>query len=205
MADDADGPPPDTEAAIIGATRRTLIEYGYAELSMANVADEFDGSQSLLHYHYDTKEGLIAAFLERERDRFRERVDDLSSDPGQRLDELLAEYLLLPNAESSPTADTSADQAGLVTAFLELHARAPHSEAIRRELSAYDELVLKTLRDTVAEGVESGAFAPDVDPDSVARSVLAAHDSAAIRRTLDEDPTIVREVLERHVLEDLRR
>jgi len=199
-----DGPPPETAAAIHEATGRALTDYGYAGLSMAKVAGEFDGSQSLLHYHYDTKEGLIATFLEREREWFRERVDELPSDPDRRLDRLLVEYLSLPDAGSTTPGSGDDARVGLLTAFLELHARAPHSEAIRRELAAYDELVLATVRDTVADGIDAGTFDSDADPEAVARAVLAAHDSAAIRRTLDGEPTEVRATLERYVLDDLR-
>lgn len=46
-----------TRDAILEATGIVLAEYGYAGLSMAKVAEEFDGSQSLIHHHFDSKEG----------------------------------------------------------------------------------------------------------------------------------------------------
>jgi AcrR family transcriptional regulator len=51
----------DLGADPLQATRSLLIEHGYDGLSMAAVAEMFGGSQSLIHYHFDTREGLLAA------------------------------------------------------------------------------------------------------------------------------------------------
>ena len=42
---------PDSTDDIMSATFRALSKHGYASLSMQDIADEFDKSRSLLHYH----------------------------------------------------------------------------------------------------------------------------------------------------------
>lgn len=45
------------------ATAEALAESGYADLTTRDVADRVDVSKSTLHYRYDTKEGLLTAWL----------------------------------------------------------------------------------------------------------------------------------------------
>lgn len=56
---------------------------------MRRVADEFGESQSLIHYHFDSREGLLAALLERERELYIELFDGFPNDPEARLDRIV--------------------------------------------------------------------------------------------------------------------
>src|SRR5262249_41822736 len=49
--------------AIVSAARRCLIRLGQARLSTRAVATEASVNQSLIHYYFGTKDGLILAVL----------------------------------------------------------------------------------------------------------------------------------------------
>ena len=184
----------ETRDAILEATRRALREHGYGELSMAKVAAEFEKSQSLIHYHFDDREGLIVAFLGRERERFDASLAELPDAPDERLDRLIEDRI---------AGLTESDTAGLIGGYLGLHGAALDNEPIRRELAALDEALFEALRKTIDDGIEKGVFR-NRDPETIARLLVAGHDSAFLRVTLDDSPAAVRDALARTVLADLR-
>ena len=189
----------DTATRIVEATRRALIEHGYDELSMAKVAAEFDGSQSLIHYHFDSREGLLAALLERERERYAEALDERGPDDPEarlewRFDAFVREF------------DEWAEENEMAPRYIELSAAATESESIRAALREFHALFRDAFERTIADGVEAGVFQP-VDPAHVARLLKAGHDSATERWVVgepDEIPVIA-DALEAYVLEEVRR
>ena len=78
----------ETRERIMDATYRALCEYGYASLTMQDIADECDCSTSLLHYHFDTKDDLLVALLDHLISRFEERVSPENDDPRDQLVDL---------------------------------------------------------------------------------------------------------------------
>jgi AcrR family transcriptional regulator len=76
----------DTRREILEATQRSLIKHGYSALSTEKVADELGRSQSLVHYHYETKDDLLAAFVEFYSERLRGMLSTIEDRaPGERL------------------------------------------------------------------------------------------------------------------------
>lgn len=174
---DATGPSlSETERDIMRATYRALCAHGYANLTMGAIADEFEKSQSLIHYHYETKQELLTAFLEFLLDRLAAKVADLDADdPEARLELLLDVLLLGPE-----------DAEDFQTAMLELRVQAPYEERYRAQLAANDESVRALLEEVIASGVEAGTFAP-VDPERAAELVLITIDGARSRRIVFGD------------------
>lgn len=188
----------DTSRRIVEAARRALVEYGYDGLSMAKVAAEFEGSQSLIHYHFESREGLLAALLERERELYVELFEEFPEDPEERLDRLLDTFVR--------EFDEWAEESGMAPRFVELFAAAPDSDPVRGALREFYALIREEFERTIAEGVESGVFEP-VDPAAVARLLLAGADSAMDRWLLgepDEIPAIA-DAIEGYVLTEVRR
>lgn len=54
----------ETRAEILEATNRALCEHGYAGLTVQRIADEASVTSAAIHYHFDTKEELLNAFLD---------------------------------------------------------------------------------------------------------------------------------------------
>ncbi|WP_435193815.1 TetR/AcrR family transcriptional regulator [Natronomonas sp. EA1] len=163
---------------IMRATFCALCKHGYADLTMQRIADESSVSKAALHYHYDTKDELLEAFLSQLLDRFRNRLETADAEgPTERLDAFLDEVF-------TPTVEAEEEFA---TAILELKAGAPYQSAFRERLLDHDAFMREWVGAIVADGLDSGAFDTDRPPKELARSVVTMINGAHARRVaLDE-------------------
>lgn len=160
----------EAEEEVMRATYRALREHGYADLTVKRIAEEYGKSTAAIHYHYDTKEALLAAFLDFVLDQFVESIRDVeTTDPEDRLALLLDELLVKPQSNQD-----------LSVALLEMRSQAPYKEAFRERFRQNDEYVRFMLKAVVNHGIDEGAF-DDVDADHVARSLMTIIDGARTR------------------------
>lgn len=178
MTEETDGGvPADTRTAIMEATYAALCKHGYADLTMQAIADEFDMTKAVLHYHYDTKEDLLVAFLDYLLDQFLDTVDtDTIGDPEERL-VALVDALLLGDHDGM----TETDHWEYHTALLEVRAQAPHNDAFREQLTTNYEYVAAAVAAVLEEGIEAGVFR-EVDPDRTAGWLLATINGARLHQ-----------------------
>jgi AcrR family transcriptional regulator len=128
---------PDTHEEIMGATYRALCKHGYAHLTMQDIADEFDKSRSLLHYHYDTKEELLLAFVDNIVGYIGDRLaESETEEPLERLEEYVDRFVIEPGEEDRET---------FALALLELRVQAVHNEAFRERLATHYETNVQTV------------------------------------------------------------
>ncbi len=152
--------PTDAREDIMRATYPVLADEGFAGLTTQRVADEAGCSQSLVHYHYDTKEDLVVAFLDLIHDGESEWLAGLDADtPEERLRLFVDAQLSIPRDD---------EHGRFNVAFLELHAAAARNERYAAALRRFSALLQETLAEIVREGVETGAFR-EVDPEATAR------------------------------------
>ncbi|GAA0291776.1 TetR/AcrR family transcriptional regulator [Halarchaeum salinum] len=171
----------DVEEAIMEATYRALREQGYADLTMRAIAEEYGKTTAAIHYHYDTKDDLLVAFLEYLLDTFLDHVHDAATDdPESHLGALLDGLLI-----------EREDDYDLVCALLEMRAQAPYHDAIREQLVRNDEYLREVVRSVVADGVERGVFRDDVDPDTVASALITIVKGARTRFVVLADPSVL--------------
>jgi AcrR family transcriptional regulator len=178
------------------ATYRALCRHGYADLTMQDIADEWEKSKPALHYHYDTKRGLLLAFLDHLFESYTDRVADPGEGtPRERLHALVADAL------DPPRADATRE---LRTALFEVKARAPHDDAFRERLERFDRYLHEEIRGVVGSGVDSGAFRADVDPDETATLLVTLVNGAHSRRVaLGDDggvPDAIRSYIDTHLV-----
>ncbi|MEF8852551.1 MAG: TetR/AcrR family transcriptional regulator [Haloarculaceae archaeon] len=165
----------DTTEEIMEATYRALCEHGYASVTMQDIADESDKSTAALHYHYDTKEALLLAFLDHLYERFTDRYGDVEGDDAvERLVRFVDAVLCRSDLE---------DPEGFQTALLEIRAQAPYDEAYRDRLSNFDAFVTDRVRAIVEDGIAEGTIRADVDPGDTAAFVATLVDGVNTRRT----------------------
>jgi AcrR family transcriptional regulator len=162
---------------------------------MQDIADETERSKAALHYHYDSKRGLLAAFLDHVAERFLSRVREADAaarpDPADRL------AAVVDAAFSPPGADDAED---VQRALVELKAQAPHEPDFRERARETDAAFRRLLVDILAAGREAGDFRASVDPEAVARFVVTALAGAQLRRvSVGEDAGTTREVVERYL------
>ncbi|GGN08890.1 TetR/AcrR family transcriptional regulator [Halarchaeum nitratireducens] len=173
----------DVEVAIMEATYRALREHGYADLTMRAIAEEYGKTTAAIHYHYDTKDDLLVAFLEYLLDKFLDHVHDAreaEAEPERHLGDLLDGLLI----------DREGDY-DLVCALLEMRAQAPYHDAIREQLVRNDEYIRDVFATVIADGVERGVFRDDVDPDAAASALITIVKGARTRFVVLADPSVL--------------
>lgn len=175
----------ETMEAIMHATYRALCEYGYPNTSIANIAAEFEKSQSLLYYHYESKEDILTDFLTYILNRFEATVKATEcDDPVDQLRDLIDRFV--------PPEPTD-DQIRFRQAYCEIRSQAPHNETYQALLAETDARILAELTTVIKQGCETGAFR-DVDPESSAEFILSAAYGIMERGVTFED----RDLLERN-------
>lgn len=187
----------ETKTEILEATETVLLEHGYHGLTTQKVAEAFGGSHSLVHYHFETKEDLLIAFLDRYREQVSAFLTDIEDEPPE------ARLVTLLEALGSNANRPRARR--LYLGVLELQAYAGRHEAYRETLEAYNETLFSFTAATVEDGVKSGVFT-DCDPASTARLLLAAVRGALVEECtvgIDVVEGVVSDALLEHVLEDL--
>ncbi|MDS0279910.1 TetR/AcrR family transcriptional regulator [Halomicroarcula sp. S1AR25-4] len=175
----------DARAEVVRAVRRALAEHGYERLTTAKIAEEYENSEAGLYYYFDSKDEMIAAFLEDAAGQLGEELAARDAEgPAAELRAACASLFRSPGEEG----------AGLHVAVMELLSHAPYNETLREPLLALESATLDELERIVTEGVEEGVFR-DVDPRATAAFLLAAADGS----------TGFHVALEMDVGEDLRR
>lgn len=182
----------ETTDEIMQATGAALCKHGYADLTMQAIAAESSLSTAAIHYHFDTKAALMAAYLDDLLDSFCERVSVDAADPRARLDAFLAAVF-----------DPAGDDVGFAVALMELKAQAPFDDGFRDRFVEMDETIRAVIADIVADGVADGSF-DDADPDRVARHVVTVLNGAHVREVaLGETPAASRTLLEAYLAAEL--
>jgi len=185
---------PETADQMMEATYCALRKHGYADLTMQRIADESSVSKATFHYHFDTKEELLNAFLDHLLEQFEGRLACEASDPVERLDTFLdAIFTPAEDADTSPVP------------MMELKSQAPYHEAYRERFVAMDERLREVVATAVRDGIESGQF-DEADPDEVARFVVTAINGAHVREVaLGEAPSETRRLVEEYLERRLGR
>jgi AcrR family transcriptional regulator len=165
MSDDIS---PETKAEIALAVRQALAEHGYERLTTAKIAAEYDKSEAGLYYYFDTKDEMIAAFLEYSTGQLGDALASLGTDDPETRLRAACEYMFLSPGDEG---------ANVHVAIMELLSHAPYNETLRAPLIALESAALAELTAIVRDGVEAGVFR-DVDPRATAAFLLAAGDGS---------------------------
>lgn len=179
-----------TDEAIMTATYRAVCRHGFADLTMQDIAEEFEKSKSLLHYHYETKEDLLVAFLEHLVDEFEGKIDELrdTDDPP---DVQLKEYIDWFTVDPDDPERTS-----LHLALLELRSQAQRKPRFREPFRRSDRLGRAAFAAILEEGQRTGRFDPDADVYALARLCFATMDGARARQLTLGEPGYAEAVAE---------
>lgn len=177
MVDSPGRSSPDADDAIMRATYRALREHGYADLTIKRIADEYGKSTAAVHYHYDTKDDLLATFLDFLLGRFKDAVHEVEiTDPERRLELLLDKLLVDPE-----------DHGDLLVAMLEMRSQAPYNDTFSERFRQNDEYIRYMLETVIEQGIDAGVF-DEVDAAHVASALLTIVDGARTRAAVLDDP-----------------
>ena len=177
MEDSPQVPDPEGNEEIMRATYKALCEYGYADLTIERIAQKYGKTTAAIHYHYDTKDELLLAFLDYILGEYVSALHEVqATDPEERL-ELLMDKLLMDPREHHD----------LLVALVEMRNQTPHKESFSRRFEENDQYISYLLKTVIEQGIADGVFR-DVDPDHIAQSLLMIVDGARARSIfLDEE------------------
>jgi AcrR family transcriptional regulator len=159
---------------ILAAAVERIASDGIDDMRIARVATDAGVSTSLVHYHFDTREALLAEALEYSY-------------------ELAADVRI--GEEEGEASGHVERLAGLVDQFL------PYPGHLQQDWILWVELWLRTVRhpelrptavrlygrmresiaDAIAAGIKDGAFNDDADPERVADRLMALADGYGVR------------------------
>lgn len=165
-------------AEILDAAVGVVLERGFAGTRVLDVADALGISSGLVHYHFDSKDELLAETLRHAADadiaRLEKAVAELD-DPVGRLDRVLREYL----------PETKGDQSWVIWIDAWGHAiRNPRLRTILKELDLAWSGALETV---IHDGVAAGVF-ECADPAGTARRLSALLDGLGLDVILHGGP-----------------
>lgn len=155
----------ETREAIMRATYRALCDHGYANLSMQDVADEFDRSRPLLYYHFEDREALLLAFIDDLVGWIGDRLAETDTeDPRARLLEYVDRLTVEPGDER---------HRNFLVALFELRIQAVHNDAFREKLAEHYRGNVEAAARIIEDGIDAGVFRR-VDPYRTAEVVYMA-------------------------------
>lgn len=158
------GQPEDSHEAMMRATYRALCSNGFANLTMQDIADEMGKSRTLLHYHYDTKDELLEAYLDRMIGWLRDRLAASETEhPVDRLAEFIEFFVIEPGTEPQSFA----------RAILEMRLQAIHNDTFREKLTVHYRENVAAVVDILTDGIEAEVFT-DIDPDLIGEAIYTA-------------------------------
>jgi AcrR family transcriptional regulator len=172
---------------ILEVTCAVVIERGFAGTRISDVANRLGVSTGLIHYHFDSKEQLLAeAFRYAARQEMESLEADLASAPNAvaRLDRVIQNY--------APDSD-EVDWLLWIDSWGEA-LRNPMMRAISQELDQQSTSVIERV---IVEGVASDEF-ECADPSATAWVLVGLLDGLGVQLTVHDD-VISREQLIRHV------
>jgi AcrR family transcriptional regulator len=169
-----------TRARILEAAIRCLVEGGIDEVRITRVARVAHVSTASVHYHFATRELLLAEALEASFQVAGEVRSSTKYGTGP-----VVERLRRKVDESLPYPGRRMTEWGL---WVELWLRAVREPALRETAVEVYRGLHRSMRDLIAEGVERGEFAA-ADPGGIADRTLAAIDGFGLRALLG-DPTV---------------
>ena len=162
-----------------------IVERGYPDTRIADVAERAGTSPALVIYYFKTKDQLLTEAIRLSEDTWYEagtsRMAAIDTAAG-RLEELVA-MSCLPEADDDPDAPNTS-----WLLWLDLWAQAARNPEVAGVRQKFDERWRDTIATLVLEGQEAGEFGP-VSPADFATTLSALLDGFAIQIAL-EDPTV---------------
>ncbi len=184
QAASADGPgaAEQRRGQILRAALEVIVERGYADTRIADVAERAGTSPALVIYYFKTRDQLLTEALGYSEDAWYatgvQRLETITTAAGQ-LTELIA-MTCLPDTDPAPRSEW--------LLWLDLWALSPRNAGVAAVRRKFDERWRQTVATIVLAGQEAGEFA-EVDADEFAITLSALLDGIAVQIAL-EDPDV---------------
>jgi TetR/AcrR family acrAB operon transcriptional repressor len=177
---------------VLDAAIRALAGAGYARTSIGDIAAAAGMSKGAVHYHFDSKDDLMAQVLVRCADAMRERVRaawDAPGEPREKVSRALRE-MRAARAQSSPELRVLAD----------LMAQGIYDPDLRKSLSVMFEANREEVRVHLEQSFRELGITPRVPVHVMPRLVIGILDGLALHDFFDPmsdaDEEVVQSALE---------
>ncbi len=164
---------------ILAAAVDRIASEGIDDMRIARVATQAGVSTSLVHYHFETREALLAEALEYSYELAADvRLGEGEGEaPGhlERLAGLVDQFLPYPGHLEKDWI-----------LWVELWLRAVRHPELRPTAVRLYARMREWLVEAIAAGIEDGAFSPDADPVRVADRLMALSDGFGVRVLIGE-------------------
>jgi AcrR family transcriptional regulator len=168
-------PTPDQrKTAILDAVVRVIIDVGFTQMTVADVARVASVSTALVHYHFSSKIALIVAALRAASDDDKQLRDRIANGPGSALARL--DRVLCGSLPATP-------QDGSWLLWVETWGETRREPEIWNVMADLNEHEHSRIVALIAEGIADGVFTT-ADADAVADRLMALRDGLAIQHTL---------------------
>jgi AcrR family transcriptional regulator len=163
-----------SRARILEAATQLMADQGYAGTSVGDVCKKAGVAKTALYWHFESKEGLMAAVVESVGNSWIEEIKKsvyLEGEPLQRLDRLIADWRRILK-----------DQSQLLRlqllALLESNAATEHNREVLRS-------IWQRAEEAIVQGLEDTVPAPIPDLDLVAHTMLVMMQGVMVSQLLD--------------------
>ena len=164
---------------MLRAALEVIVERGYADTRIADVAERTGTSPALVIYYFKTRDQLLTEAIGFSEDSWYaegvSRLADIPTAAGQ-LTEIIA-MTCLPETDPEPRS--------WWVLWLDLWALSPRSPGVAAVRRKFDERWREMIRSLVLAGQEAGEFAP-VDADDFAITLSSLLDGLAVQIALDD-------------------
>ena len=172
---------------LLRAALDVIVERGYADTRIADVAEHAGTSPALVIYYFKTRDQLLTEALRYSEDQWYatglERLEAIATAAG-RLTELIA-MTCLPDTDPGTTTGKPTEW----LLWLDLWALSPRNSGVAAVRHKFDERWRETIETTVLAGQDQGEFAGAVDAGDFAVTLSALLDGMAVQIAL-EDPDV---------------
>ena len=173
--------------AILAAAADVFAENGYRGTSLTEIANRVGMTQPGLLHHFGTKDQLLLAVVE-EHEAENEHTTSMMEDlvPGN--------FLLVDSIEKLAMSNTRARQAQLLLTTLSAEA-IPLNHPLHEHFVQRYRTFRRGLANIIARAAEGGAVRVDVDPQQIAREIIATLDGLHLQWLLDPKEINLRKAL----------
>jgi len=180
-----------SSAQIVQAATRVLARQGYARTSLMDIANEAGMSKGAVHYHFPTKEALIAKVLEHACNVVAERTRTAWTQGGDPLSQIRSSL-----EELWAVRATRTDEAAVVADLL---AQSLHDESLRPQLAAYYRFAAEQAHQHLMSSLVAMGLKPKVPPELLPRIMLGLLDGLVMQQFVEPgvlDPKQVVQAIE---------
>lgn len=162
---------------VLDAAIQSIADRGYAQTSVSDVARAAGMSKGAVHYHFESKEDLIAQVAEHCSAEMQDRVDqawDAAKEPREKICSALAEM-----------RSFARDRGPIMRVFAALLAQGVHDAKLRTTLQEMFEANRRRVTEQIVDALPSLGLRPKIPAHVIPRLLLATLDGLALHDFFD--------------------